>query len=515
MRRLLAVLSFLLLPATAIAQQNIASIGYRVIPQAAAPASFVLGACVGGGPCLGLWSPTGGGNANRPLWRTAAGTDNPFVLSLDLGNYTFSGDVMSLSNTDTMTLSLPNTNAANPGLILNIPHDFAGVTVNAIELQDAGSAILDIAINHNNGTVFFSALAGGSLTLNASGSQANGSFTVTSTTNQLVLGSAAHLTTISSTAPAGAAQTVVIPDSGVASDTFDLLGLSQTISGVKTFSAAFGFAKELNYTVRVAASTTSNIVGGNLIFFGGNGADGDGANPGKKGGTAGIAGGNGGAASAAHPGGTGGDSSFTGSIGGAGSAAQAAGAGGQTNIAGGAAGTNGGGGGNVGGNVVIAGGAGTGAGANGRVQVGSTGNTSGIDLGANGVNTSSGGFVVYTGPAATVAVPVWTVVGSGGGAPAFQNSWVNVGGAFTTARFYKDADDIVHLEGLVSSGTQDTTVFNLPAGFRPANTLLFSTWAFSAACRLDINAAGDVFTNTCNGGPTYLSFGGITFPAEQ
>lgn len=55
-------------------------------------------------------------------------------------------------------------------------------------------------------------------------------------TNQLALGAAGHVTTINSAAPAAATQTIVIPDSGVASDTVVLLALAQTLTS-KTLTA--------------------------------------------------------------------------------------------------------------------------------------------------------------------------------------------------------------------------------------------------------------------------------------
>jgi hypothetical protein len=60
----------------------------------------------------------------------------------------------------------------------------------------------------------------------------------------------------------------------------------------------------------------------------------------------------------------------------------------------------------------------------------------------------------------------WHYVGTGGEV-AFQNSWVNRGGATRTTRFRLEGD-VVRLEGGVKTGTAGTTIFTLPAGFRPA-----------------------------------------------
>lgn len=52
----------------------------------------------------------------------------------------------------------------------------------------------------------------------------------------------------------------------------------------------------------------------------------------------------------------------------------------------------------------------------------------------------------------------------GGGEPAFTNSWANDAGS--TAYFYRDSMDRVHLSGEIKSGTA-LAAFTLPAGYRP------------------------------------------------
>lgn len=78
-------------------------------------------------------------------------------------------------------------------------------------------------------------------TLNALSLTSPAQIVATATTNQLKLGASAHNTVINSVAPAAASQTLNIPDSGLSSDSFALLGLaSQTFSGLETFSNAGG-----------------------------------------------------------------------------------------------------------------------------------------------------------------------------------------------------------------------------------------------------------------------------------
>ena len=60
--------------------------------------------------------------------------------------------------------------------------------------------------------------------------------------------------------------------------------------------------------------------------------------------------------------------------------------------------------------------------------------------------------------------------------------WINYGGGFATAGFYRDQLGIVHLKGVVeSTATRDTVdpvvkpIFRLPPAYAPANTRVFPT----------------------------------------
>lgn len=63
----------------------------------------------------------------------------------------------------------------------------------------------------------------------------------------------------------------------------------------------------------------------------------------------------------------------------------------------------------------------------------------------------------------------WVEIGIGsGGAPAFQNSWVNYDlTIYSSSGFYKDQFGIVWLRGVVKSGIMGTAILTLPGGFRP------------------------------------------------
>lgn len=56
--------------------------------------------------------------------------------------------------------------------------------------------------------------------------------------------------------------------------------------------------------------------------------------------------------------------------------------------------------------------------------------------------------------------------------PTLLNSWVDYGGNFAVPRYYKDASGTVFIQGLIKSGTIDSAIFSLPAGYRPGATLM-------------------------------------------
>jgi hypothetical protein len=110
--------------------------------------------------------------------------------------------------------------------------------------------------------------------------------------------------------------------------------------------------------------------------------------------------------------------------------------------------------------------------------------------------------------------PIWI-------APTLVNSWVNFGTSFAEAGYYIDALTRVHFRGLVKDGTvtPGTVLFTLPAGYRPLDSLLFTTFTFDGAatqtaCRVDVHSDGTV---TAGAGVEsgYLSLNGISFLAEQ
>jgi hypothetical protein len=101
-------------------------------------------------------------------------------------------------------------------------------------------------------------------------------------------------------------------------------------------------------------------------------------------------------------------------------------------------------------------------------------------------------------------------------APTLLNSWVNYDPSYwSPAGYMKDSSGIVHLRGLVKSGTVGSWIFVLPSGFRPARAAMFSVIdGNNAICRCDVHPDGAVVPATMTGNG-YYSLDGITFLAEQ
>lgn len=95
-------------------------------------------------------------------------------------------------------------------------------------------------------------------------------------------------------------------------------------------------------------------------------------------------------------------------------------------------------------------------------------------------------------------------------APLLANGWADYNpGGFATAGFTKTPDGIVHLKGLIKSGT--STMFILPVGYRPAFIKLIAVTSNAAIGRLDIRPDGSVLINV--GSNTWFSLDGISFAA--
>lgn len=99
--------------------------------------------------------------------------------------------------------------------------------------------------------------------------------------------------------------------------------------------------------------------------------------------------------------------------------------------------------------------------------------------------------------------------------PTLLNSWVNYGSGYESASYWKDKCNVVHLGGLVKSGTivDGTVIFTLPEGYRPRASEKFITVSLNATCVVDIYASGNV-TIRAGANAGWLSLSGICFRAS-
>lgn len=97
-------------------------------------------------------------------------------------------------------------------------------------------------------------------------------------------------------------------------------------------------------------------------------------------------------------------------------------------------------------------------------------------------------------------------------APTFTNSWVDFGSVYQTAGYTRDQRNFVLLRGLVKSGTVNTAMFTLPAGYRPTNRRIFVTITDTGIGRLDVQSDGTV--TLISGGNGFTSLENIAFYAE-
>jgi len=91
----------------------------------------------------------------------------------------------------------------------------------------------------------------------------------------------------------------------------------------------------------------------------------------------------------------------------------------------------------------------------------------------------------------------------------YLNSWVSYGGGNKPAGYYKGLDGVVHLQGLVKSGTIGQPIFRLPTGYIPTHALIFVIISNDAVAKLEVQSDGDVVALTGNN--TYVSLEGVSF----
>lgn len=133
-----------------------------------------------------------------------------------------------------------------------------------------------------------------------------------------------------------------------------------------------------------------------------------------------------------------------------------------------------------------------------------------VTVGAGSPDVCLDGYTqLDSGGGTVVKIGSLTAIGAIG-APAFENTWSNLGG-FDGAAFWKDASGVVHLRGVVTGGTMSQPVFHLPVGFRPPGSQIFGTVSNGAIGRIDIAAGGDVVPVVGNN--AWVALNGISFLA--
>jgi len=90
-------------------------------------------------------------------------------------------------------------------------------------------------------------------------------------------------------------------------------------------------------------------------------------------------------------------------------------------------------------------------------------------------------------------------------------AWVNFGAGYAAVGYSKDRFGMVHIKGVVKDGVITTSVFTLPAGYRPADSEKFTCNSSGGIVDLMINPSGDVIPAT--GANAWLSLSGTAFRA--
>ena len=98
--------------------------------------------------------------------------------------------------------------------------------------------------------------------------------------------------------------------------------------------------------------------------------------------------------------------------------------------------------------------------------------------------------------------------------PTLLNSWVNWGSGLQAAGYKMVDGRGVKLRGLVKAGTVNTTIFTLPAGYRPALSEVFAVQngTTSGQGRVDVNSSGNVTqVSGVSGASTFVGLSTILF----
>lgn len=126
-----------------------------------------------------------------------------------------------------------------------------------------------------------------------------------------------------------------------------------------------------------------------------------------------------------------------------------------------------------------------------------------------------------TGPAAVVAQPVAVFIPDA----SLQNGWLNfdaTGATWSRVRYYRSADGVVRLSGLIKSGSI-AIILSLPASHAPVDigsggSMIFLVQAGgTGAAQIVVSANGAVSMNSyvAGGSNAFVSLDGIAFQAAK
>lgn len=93
--------------------------------------------------------------------------------------------------------------------------------------------------------------------------------------------------------------------------------------------------------------------------------------------------------------------------------------------------------------------------------------------------------------------------------PPLLNSWTNLSNTDSQLGYYKDPAGIVHLRGHAAGGSIGTTVFVLPANYRPTMAMRFPVVSNGAFGYCRILSTGEVAAAA--GSSVWFSLDGISF----
>jgi hypothetical protein len=96
-----------------------------------------------------------------------------------------------------------------------------------------------------------------------------------------------------------------------------------------------------------------------------------------------------------------------------------------------------------------------------------------------------------------------------------QNSWVNYGDDYENAVYWRNSTATIEFSGMIKDGTvtDNTILFQLPAGFRPAWKERFQLPRMGGSCLVDVYPDGNVIL-VSGGNAGWISLSGVVFRAS-